>query len=182
MSVRRREAVVDSAELLERCVVSAIRPNLGATLESVTYRCLEHEAVSSDLDDPEFYSGGELLLTFDRQPLYISWDENAGWESHFSVAASSSSLFKPDARIEQFDGSSLPLWLPHLGSPLVRSKALGWDEAPYMVQLLFVGGSVVVGSGSRTSFGDGDDVLVRGAECLDALPAPDLLWDSVVAA
>ncbi len=122
--------------------------------------------------------GGELLLTFDGSPLFISWDENAGWKTAFSVQTSERSLFIHDARLESFDASAISLWRRHIGSPLVAAQVLGWDEVPYAVVLDFERGALVVGSACESQLGDGDDLLVREQSYLEQFSRLDVLWRS----
>ena len=166
------------AQLLERKVLASLRPRVGEALRSVTYRCIEHEAELSDLNDPEFYMGGEVELGFERAPLFISWDENAGWDTHFSVQTSQKSLFLPEARLQCFDGAAVALWRPHIESKLVDYRVLGWDGVPYAVLLGFGSGALVVGASSQRRLGDGDDLIVRDASHLNRQPPLDVLWDS----
>ena len=170
---------MSGAELLEQRVVRAVRDRVGHTLESVTYRCLEHEAGPSSIHDTDFYMGGELLLQFSSGPLYLSWDENTGWgESDFSVQASHISLFIRGWNFESFAGALVSHWRPHVESELLGSQVLGWDGVPYAVLFSFSLGSVVVGSSCQTRLGDGDDFIVRDASYLESLPALDVLWSS----
>ena len=171
----------ESASLADR-VVSAVGERVGQELRSASYRCLRYEASASAIGEPDFYMGGELLLEFEGGPLFVSWDENAGWRSHFSVRASTNPIFLPNADLESFDASLLAIWRPHIGSPLVASQVLGRDGTPYAVVLCFASGSILVGSSSRTELGDGDDVLVREASFLDRIPPLDTLWSSEHAA
>ena len=167
------------AERLDLRVVRPLRERIGNTLKDVTYRCLELEAGPSDIYEADFYLGGEILLLFSGGPLYVSWDENAGWaESHFSVQASHSSLFLPDWSFESFDGALVTVWRPHLGTVLQGAQVLGWDRVPYAILFSFPHGSVVAGSSWRTRFGDGDDLHIRDASGFDALETMETLWSS----
>ena len=166
-------------DLLKARVTAPLLKQVGSTLSGVTYRCLEYESKPSDIHDADFYWGGELLLEFSDGPLFVSWDENAGWtESHFSLQASESSCFRSDWRFDAFDASDVALWRPHIGRTLDAAQVLGWDGVPYAILLSFPLGSVVAGSSVETRMGDGDDLLVRDPRYLDTLPAMESLWSA----
>lgn len=175
---------VPEDDLLHRRVLDALNGLVGQTLLAVTYWCLKGEATAASVLSNEFYIGGEVELRFsDTAPVFVSWDENAGWDDHFSLGVAHQSAFVADA-LEAFDASSASLWQEHVGSPLAGFSVLGWRETPHVLVLEFAAGRVLVGDGqSDHGFGDGDDVLLRCGEDAARLPEmseAQVLWKSEV--
>jgi hypothetical protein len=156
---REIQSVLDR---VERRIARLLRPFLGRELTRVTYACLLGEATTDQIVERDFYLGGEVRLDFRgmKDPLVLTWDENAGWEEHFSVQARTSTAFKPGS-LELLDASAVPIWKPCIGQLLVEFGVAGFSTAPQIISLVFPGNEVLVGCGWQDRFGDGDDVLVR---------------------
>ncbi len=147
--------------LLDDRILKALEPAVGRRLVQVLYCCLKDEATEKDIADPEFYLGGEIGLIFEPDyRVWVAWDENAGWEQHFSVSALTDRTFGEGA-VQCFEASSLELWVPFIGSELEGFEILGWEDAPDVIRLVFAHAAVLVGSGYQGRFGDGDDVFAR---------------------
>lgn len=165
--------------LLNASLVDAVSARLNDRLTSVVYRCLEFEVDNeSQLEDPELYIGGELHLSFDDGLLVASWDENAGWPEPFSLCASTGSLFRRDARLTQWQASHLPPWRDCVGYALTRATVFAAAATPHALALWFGTNVAVVGVGWETTFGDGDDLLIRDERGLADAQSWDVMWDS----
>ena len=165
----------DNSSLMEDRVLSSLRGAIGARLDGVSYACLENEAEPSDLHDAGFYFGGELVLQFrGAPPLILTWDEAAGWFTHFSIQARRDSSFAPGS-LQVFDGDSVEVWAPLLESKLVRVRVLGFEKSPQLLELLFEAGTAAVAAGSQGAIGDGDDLCVLSGDCLASIARLQLL-------
>lgn len=84
--------------LLNDRVMQPLESKLGLRLKSVTYRPLVGEMTEAAFRSREFWMGGEVELSFCAPgALFVSWEENAGWPCHFSLAVAPHSVFKPNA-------------------------------------------------------------------------------------
>lgn len=166
-------------KLIEERLVSSIRKRLGERLASVTYRCLEHEIVEEKkLEDPELYIGGELHLSFESGPLILTWDENAGWNDHFSLYAGFETLFLPDANMRLWEASHLLPWANCVGKSLLKATVLGDFSTPHAVVFGFGDSVVVIADGSEKLIGDGDDLLIRDERGLAEVKSWEVMWKS----
>ena len=166
-----------NAELLDRRVLTAVRPCVGRCLQSVSYCCLANpdECKVEDLHDPDLYFGGELLLEFEEdRRLILTWDENAGWEHHFSVQARSRTAFKPDS-LRCLNGTGVGLWEKLVGQTLQGVRVHGVDGVPHVIELQFPAASVLAGDGNQGRFGDGDDTIARSGDHLAGLEGFEVL-------
>ncbi len=163
-------------EQIEPHILRCIRPFLGQSLRQVTYACLLHEAELDQISAPDFYFGGEVVMQFDgtQDPLVITWDENAGWEEHFSVQARTTSAFNAGC-LQPFDASCAPIWKPLIGQTLTCVEVLGFITSPQIIALQFSRGRILVGCGYRTTFGDGDDIIIRASGSAEIHPEIVLL-------
>jgi hypothetical protein len=129
------------------------------------------------LAEPEFYCGGEIELLFSgSRSVFITWDENAGWPDAFSVQTRTVTAFKRGF-LEKWDGSELSTWVPVISKILDGATVFGLNSTPHLLRLEFEGArEVFIGDGHETTFGDGDDVLVRGGD-----NGPDLTHYEVLA-
>ena len=160
--------------LVHHDIAEPLRWLVGATLERVVYHPLKEECTADDLHASD-YIGGEIALHFQAlAPRYISWAENAGWRSHFTVKVSPESAFVPSA-LETFDASSTNLWRETIGRKLTEVECLGWDQSPHVLKLTFEAYPRFIGSSFQKRFGDGDDLF-----CCDASDIPDLSGASVI--
>jgi hypothetical protein len=156
-----------------------VRPVVGDRLIDVTYWALQFELTSSgQIDDPEFYFGGEVELRFrDNGPIFISWDENAGWPHHFSVQAQTSSVFLPGALVS-WPAKEVGGWPSLIGSSVTEAEILGSEGVPHVVALTLAGTKVYIGDGSERTFCNGDDVLVRIGDTDPRLSLLERLWEN----
>ncbi|MFK7977267.1 MAG: hypothetical protein AB8C02_14120 [Halioglobus sp.] len=167
-------------QLLSERLVEPVSARIGDRLVGVTYRCLEHEiSDESELEDPQLYIGGELHLSFSNSQLVVTWDENAGWPDHFSLYAGVEPQFLPDALMESWRAGHLSPWIEVVNQTLTAAIVFSDNETPHALALHFGQNSVVVGDGSETRFGDGDDLLIRDKRGLAALNAWETMWSSV---
>jgi hypothetical protein len=153
---------MNSSDRLFTRVTSRLAALVGDRLLGMTYWCLSGEATPDSIRSPGCYLGGEVELRFSSAgSIFITWDENAGWEDHFSVQVSGGTTFQPGC-LTPFDASATPQWQSHVGSMLVSCCVLGSEETPHIISFHFERGEVLVGDGYGPSgSGDGDDVLVR---------------------
>ena len=169
----------DNASLLESRVLAAVRPILGDELIYVTYWALRFELASSgQIDDPDFYFGGEVELRFKHSgTIFISWDENAGWSHHYSVQARTSSAFLPGALVA-WPARGVGVWPSLIGSRLTEAEILGAEGVPHVIVLALAGKKVCIGDGHERTFCDGDDILVRIGDSVPQLPLLERVWES----
>jgi len=161
-------------------VIRILGATVGRSLGSVVYAALADEVGQvSELATPEVSIGGELVLRFEGSPdpVVVTWAENAGWPDHFSLQARSDSAFTPGA-LRAWPASTLPPWSNHVGRPLIGVRVYAQNETPHVLELVFPGGSVLVGDGTERGFGDGDELIVRVGGDSGLLSGWQLLWAS----
>ena len=143
-------------------VVPQLDGLLGARLETVVYRTLQHETEADHIADEDFYLGAEVELTFDAgRRLYVSWDQRVpyGQDFAFGLLLARECTFSDDV-ITPYDATGIPIWRRHIGCTIDALKIYGFHGAPFTLCLLMATGSVYIGSASQTKFGDGDDVFI----------------------
>ncbi len=162
---------------LREKVTGLIELSLGYELREVWYNCLKGETDGTDLADPDLFIGGEVELRFNEiGDFVISWDENAGWDSHFSLVVTGASVFLPDT-LKAWSVAQLYPWSEVIGRRLRNACVYGYDESPHIVELSFERRkSIYVGVGYQQKFGDGDDLLIRSSDHMIDLSDWDLLW------
>ena len=150
-------------QLLESRILKSLRPALGKRLTAVTYCVLDNVREGKG----EGALRGEIKLTLhENDLLYLTWDENAGWHDHFSIAALGQSSVVPNSLIS-IDAACLPLWNPHLGQLLSRIVVIEWNSTPHAIVFYFTTGSVVIYDGRRGGeFGDADELVVERADVI----------------
>ncbi len=108
---------------LDERVTGPLADLIGKRLLAARYWPLKSEMTADDLRWPWHYLGGEVELLFDgRQPLRITWDENAGWAEHFSVQVVQSSAFVP--------ASASMVWKPVVGAAVSSIEVFGFNQTP----------------------------------------------------
>ncbi|MCK6446069.1 MAG: hypothetical protein L6Q99_06715 [Planctomycetes bacterium] len=143
-------------------VLAALRAVVGRRLSGLSFGLLRVGGTleSADLSRGDVCFGGELILAFgEGASVHVTWDENAGWEHHFSVQARSTSAFRADA-LAAVDASRVAPWSGYVGSVLERAHVLGLDGVPHVLELEFEDAALWVGDGHRGEWGDGDDLVV----------------------
>ena len=162
---------------LREKVTRPLEACLGHELREAWYHCLAGESDGTDLDDPALYIGGEVHLFFgEGKALVITWDENAGWECHFSLVVADVSQFKLGA-LHPWRATALPPWSEAIGSRLLSASVYGFSEKPHLVCLSFSNeAAIFVGCGRNKKFGEGDDILVRSSENMTDISHWDVLW------
>ncbi len=181
--------MMSSGDRLAARVVDPLVHLLGKRLLAARYWPLKNEMTAGDLPGPWHYLGGEVELLFDgREPVRITWDENAGWAEHFSLRVHSSSSFMPDTLV-LLDASDSAVWKPVIGTRVSSVEVFGFNNTPAVVVFRFEAGVVLVGVGYGSShkflFGDGDDVIVMTndeATARGELNDMQSLWRSPAAA
>ena len=150
---------------------------MGLGLREAWYHCLYGETDGSDFEDRNFYFGGEVRLEFGAgATIYVSWEENAGWENPFSLVVSGVTVFKPNS-LMPWPVSHLKPWSLAIGKSLIGACVYGAGKTPYIVCLSFDADvNIYVGTGWEHEFRDGDDVLVRSSEAMIDLDDWNLLW------
>ena len=151
----------------------------GSTLTGVVYRVLKHEATADDIDDSDFYLGGEIKLQFaNADAVYVSWDQNAGWSDGtiFSLLLSSKSA-SSDGAFDDLSANNTRMWSPHIGNAIERVTIVGIDEIPFVLSLKTNAGKIFLGSSFQNQFGDGDDVFVSTDS--DSISSMSPIWQSV---
>ena len=167
---------------LEANIIARVTPAFGTRLTGVKYHPLRDECNVSEIGEADFYIGGEICLAFDgRIILYLSWEENAGWPSHFSVVVSSSSRWKQGTLVE-YDASRVPLWRDVIGKRLDSAECLGWETTPHVLKFTFGDQTRYIGSSYKTRFGDGDDVFFCDAKSNPDLNGATTIWRSEIKA
>lgn len=164
--------------LLNNTIIAALSPAIGRKLAGISYCCVENEASEKDIPDPGFYFGGALRLRFDPEyVVWVTWNENAGWEQAFSVITLTEDTFS-EGIFQCFEAHSTGLWEPFVGAALNGFDILGWEGTPSVIRLSFGFGSVLAGIGDQGRYGDGDDVFARPdtGRYLDG--KEKLLWSS----
>ncbi|MEZ4701268.1 MAG: hypothetical protein R2834_13100 [Rhodothermales bacterium] len=131
-------------------------------LSDVHYWCLKHEASADDIQNPYFYLGGPIRLTFGNgRQVFLVCEERPKGPSRHVVLARREREWLPDY-YRDFNATGAPVWKHILGSRLRQIDVMGWKGAPNVAALTFERGTVYVGTGYAGTFGDGDDVMVRG--------------------
>ena len=170
---------MENRELLKSRIVDATAQILGKKLCSVEYRCFLDEFNDlKDLESSQRYIGGEVYLNFDTDSYCVTWDENAGWNDHFSLYVGASSLFKPDAPMEMLEVSKLSPWGSLIGQVCRQVRVFGEFGSPHILELGFDNDCVYISDGNRERFGDGDDVLIRDQDNMIDLSSWKVMWDS----
>ena len=164
---------------LQRDIAEPIGGIIGAILTGVTYRPLQSECSRDEIDDPAFYIGGEVVLSFDNGlSRFFSWAERGSFESHFTLAVRAASHFS-EGTLEEIQASDTRLWADTIDRRLHAVRCFGWDGSPHVLELDFGSVTRLLGSSSRTRFGDADDVFFCDAsDSASNLEGSTLLWES----
>ena len=163
--------------LLKQRVTGTLEKICGATLTGFRYRCLDGDASKqSHLKVSNLYIGGEVHLTFEGEPCVVTWDENAGWEEHFSIYAGPSGLFKTDADMKWWDAATLLPWSSALDTRCESVRVLGQFNTPHIIEFKFEKSTISLADGSEERFGGGDDVLIRGENDMPSLTDWTVMW------
>lgn len=167
--------------ILQSRILDALQPAVGQKLSQVRYWCVENEATEERILEKDFYSGGEIELVFDNhQVVWVTWDENAGWEQPFSICALADSSFNRGALV-RFDANGVDLWKPCLGTVLTGFDVVGWNGAPDAIRLFFGEESVLLATGYEGVIGDGEDIFARPNAAPHVDGEESILWSSVSA-
>lgn len=160
----RGEMSMDEGQLntlFHERVTGVLYQALGHPLHTVTYRPLQYELSEADLVSKQLYIGGELALDFGLpRDIIFTWDENAGWNDHFSLFIGISSSFIENS-LEEWLASATPLWAHFIGEKLLSWQVFGDNETPHIAKLIFLRGAILIGDGYNDRFGDGDDLLIH---------------------
>ncbi|MGI8857806.1 MAG: hypothetical protein ACR2JW_18880 [Thermomicrobiales bacterium] len=175
-------------EYLMRSATPPLAAVVGTRLARVTYWCLQWKWTGEEINDPLFYTGGQVELEFaNGADIYVSWKQNAVWRGDSGIEVGFSSSGRIGA-YERLEANETPLWRPLIGDLLRRIDVLGWnlwpneDDEVRVVRFGFSKGNVYVGVGHKAGdFSMGDDILVRSEN--DFLLWPDaknaiVLWSS----
>lgn len=164
---------------MERQVLAAVRPCIGQRLLSAFFCCLADpdECTEEELNDPDFYVGGEVRLVFEPNvPLFVTFEQGAGWELDLSLQARSTTASIPGA-LKQLDASETDVWKEHIGRRLRGVRVHGSCRSPLLLELRFREKSVLVGVGFEGKLCDGTDTMVRSGEHLERLADFEVLGD-----
>ena len=166
-----------TSDLLTNRVLAALEPIIGDQLKGVSYWALENEiAAAGQLDDPQFYFGGEVELQLLKcGQIFVGWDENAGWAHHFSLQVRKSSTFVAGSLVP-WPANNADGWTSVVGSRISRVAVLGHEGVPHVLALSFGSTTVYIGDGSERTFCDGDDLLIRIGESDPQLRRLSTLW------
>lgn len=145
--------------LAER-VTSQLQKIVGAKLIDVELFCFEYEADVSAIELPTFYFGGEVILKFDNERAIITWDENAGWQDHFSLYVGCNHLYLPSSTLITWNVSQFRPWLNCIDQSLISAQVYGYNQTPHIVEFNFENTTIYIGDGREMEFGDGDDIIV----------------------
>ena len=156
----------DSAmQRLSTRVLRALGGVVGARLRSVLYFHVTEEITPEDLLLEPQVIRGEVQLDFDGcAPIWITWEENAGWTDHFSLQVRASPANLPG--LPFLNASGCPLWQRQVGTVLESAEVLGERGTPHVLCLGFAAGTVLIGNGDGEHvpplklFGDMDQVVV----------------------
>ena len=150
-------------------------------LSQVQYCCVENEATEEQILEKDFYSGGEIGLVFGNNYIvWVTWDENAGWEQTFSICALTDSSFNSGA-LTCLDANGVDLWKPCLGAVLTGFDVIGWKGAPDAIRLFFGKESVLLANGYEGRIGDGEDIFARPSTPPYLDGQESIIWSSVSA-
>jgi len=150
-----------NSEILETRILHGLKNALGYRLVSIKYLCLEDEIDDiSEFDQSIHYIGGEVHFSFESKNLIVTWDENAGWNDHFSVYAGQEPLFLPDARMSSWDVTERQNWSGFIGASLSSVHIYGENNTPHVLKFLFGDQIVFIGDGRKNAFCDGDDTVI----------------------
>ena len=134
----------------------------GAIIDGVTYDVLRDEAVADHIGDPDFYLGGDVILSFRKaDPLYVSWARIARWHDKivYSLTVGLDSLFTPGS-LQSLQASETEIWSSHIGQAINLVRLYGDDGVPFVLSIQTRSGTILIGSSYQTRFGDGDDVFI----------------------
>ena len=141
-------------------ISNALDAALGHRLKRITIWPLRGEWPEEPFVPP-CYIGGEISLLFEGGlALYLSWEEKAGWDDHFSIQCRRSSNWLPDA-LSQRDVSSKVPWERYADAVLEGWRIWGSNDTPHVVEMRCASGSLFVGDGYQLEIGDGDDVIIE---------------------
>lgn len=146
--------------LLAERVTSHLQKIVGSKLIDVELFCFEYEVDASAVEMPTFYFGGEVILKFDNERAIITWDENAGWQDHFSLYVGCDHLYLPSSTLITWNVSQLRPWSNCIYQSLISAQVYGYNQTPHIVELNFKNTTIYIGDGREMEFGDGDDVVV----------------------
>ena len=149
-------------EVVANRLVPQCKRICGAVIDRVTYDVLRGEAAADEIEDPNFYLGGEVVLAFrNSEPLYVSWGRIAceHREVIYSLALGADSLFNAGS-LQSFCASATRIWSSHIGRTVTEVALYGTDGVPFVLSIQTESGTILIGSSCRDDFGDGDDVFI----------------------
>jgi hypothetical protein len=147
--------------LLADRVTAHLRKIVGLALVDVSLFCFKCDIDPVSVENYDFYIGGEVFLNFGSEIAIVTWDENAGWEDHFSVYLGCNSFLSPTASVINWNVSDLSPWKICIGQKLIAAQVYGDHQTPHVVGFDFGNISIFIGDGREHQFGDGDDVVIN---------------------
>ena len=167
--------------LLSERVTSHLQKIVGQRLVEVNLFCFDYEIDSSALENLPFYFGGELNLNFENDVAIITWDENAGWQDHFSLYIGRDRLYLPTSSLVKWNISKFQPWVNCIHKKLTsaqvyKDQIYEDNDTPHIVEFNFDNIVIFVGDSSEMRLGDDDDVLIT-----TELPDDDweVMWKSL---
>ena len=155
-----------------------LQETIGLKLIDVDYFCFSNEIEPSEVEQNPFYIGGEVILKFEDEKAVVTWDENAGWQNHFSVYYGKQSLFLPTSSLVLWNVAIFQPWKDCINKQLLGAEVYGDNETPHIIKLNFDSTSIFLGNGRETKFGDGDDLIIATSLTGDNQGGWEKLWSS----
>lgn len=134
----------------------------GNVIDRVTYDVLRGEATVDDIDDSDFYLGGDVVLSFRKaDPLFVSWDRitRRHDDTICTLTLGPKSLFIPGG-LQSSCANETKLWSSHIAQTVDTVALYGDDGVPFVLSIQTKSGTILIGTSYQTSFGDGDDVFI----------------------
>jgi hypothetical protein len=156
---------------LARSVTPPLAAIVGSRLTRVNYWCLQWEWGAEEINDPLFYTGGDVELEFANSvDIYVHWKQNAVSRGDSGVVTGFHSVARTYT-YERLEATEAPVWRQVIGDVLQRVEVLGWnlwadgDDEVRVIRFCFRKQDIYVGVGHKTEgFRMGDDLLVRSEE------------------
>lgn len=164
--------------LLSEPVTSHLQRVVGQKLIEVYLFCFEDEIDASEMENLPFYFGGELVLIFESNRLIVTWDENAGWQDHFSLYIGCKPLYLPTSSLIKWNVSKLQPWRNCINQKLTLAQVYSQNKTPHVVKLNFANNVIFVGDSSEMRLGNGDHVLIINELSTNYYGEWTMIWET----
>ncbi|MGL5939621.1 MAG: hypothetical protein ACRC2S_04420 [Waterburya sp.] len=164
--------------LLSERVTSHLQKVVGQKLIDVYLFCFEYEINVSAMENLPFYFGGELILNFESDIAIVTWDENIGWQDHFSIYIGYKRLYLPTSNLIKWNVSKLKPWRNCINQKLTLAQIYSHNETPHVVKLDFGNTVIFVGDSFEMRLGDGDDLLITTELSANYCGEWNIMWEA----